>query len=263
MPLEPEIREYYDQGLEHDRLTARPSLELLRTRVLLQRFLPAAPARVLDVGGGSGVYATWLMSLGYDVELIDPVPLHVEQARAAGVAARSGDARSLAEPDGSYDAVLLLGPLYHLVDRADRVRALTEAARVTRAGGPVIAAAISRYASLLEGFYRHYLDLPGFTEAMRQDVDSGLHLNPTRAAQRFTTAYFHTRDDLLGEVTEAGLTAPVVLPVESLLHWAPRLEERLADPQQRALILTLIEQTEADPALAGASAHLLAAGRAN
>ena len=113
--------------------------------MLLERFLPAPPARVLDIGGASGVYASWLSGRGYQVHLIDPVPLHREQAMADGrFSVASGDARHLAEDDGSYDAVLLLGPLYHLTDRTDRVGALAEARRVTRPGGIVAAAVISR-----------------------------------------------------------------------------------------------------------------------
>jgi SAM-dependent methyltransferase len=262
MEIEREIRGYYDQGLEDARLTARPSLELLRTQALLKRFLPAAPARVLDVGGGSGVYASWLLGLGYDVELLDPVPLHVQQARGRGVPARAGDARHLVEADSSYDAVLLLGPLYHLSERSDRVRALAEAGRVARPGAPVISAGISRYASLFDGYYRNFVDRPGFTAAMRADLASGRHLNPTGAAERFTTAYFHTRDELLAELTDAGLAAATVLPVESLLAWAPGIAERLAEPEQRDLILGLIEQIENDPALAAATSHLLGVGRA-
>ncbi len=97
------------------------TLEFLRTQILLRRYLPAPPAQVLDVGGGSGVYASWLAGLGYQVHLVDPVPLHREQAaRLGGFAVSAGDARDLAQADASADAVLLLGPLYHLTSRADR-----------------------------------------------------------------------------------------------------------------------------------------------
>ncbi|MGV9307051.1 class I SAM-dependent methyltransferase [Nonomuraea sp. NPDC003727] len=76
---------------------------------MLRRLLRPAPARVLDVGGGTGVHAEWLVSDGYEVELLDPVPLHVERAaELAGVTARLGDARELPVPDASADAVLLL-----------------------------------------------------------------------------------------------------------------------------------------------------------
>ena len=103
--------------------------------MLLERFLPAPPSRVLDVGGASGLYASWLSGRGYHVHLIDPVPLHREQATTDGrFSVAPGDARHLAEDDASYDAVLLLGPLYHLTERTDRVRTLAEARRVTRPG---------------------------------------------------------------------------------------------------------------------------------
>lgn len=260
--IEAEIQAHYALGAEHGRLTAGPSLELLRTQLLLERFLPPAPARVLDVGGGPGVYASWLAGRGYQVHLIDPVPLHVEQAAAAGgFTAARGDARALAEPAGSYDAALLLGPLYHLTERADRLAALSGACRAVRPGGIVAAAVISRYASTFDGFFRGFLDKPGFAALMTEDLRTGQHRNPTALPELFTTAYFHDRDGIAAEVTESGLRLQAVLPVEGPLHWAPGIQDRLADPAQRDLILRTLTAMEGDPAIAGATAHLLAVGQ--
>ena len=123
------VSRHYERGLESGRIVRGgvPSLELARTLELLERFLPGPPADILDVGGGPGVYAAILARQGYRVELIDAVALHVEQARAAAAAqpessftARLGDARALDADDASVDAVLLLGPLYHLTKRDDR-----------------------------------------------------------------------------------------------------------------------------------------------
>jgi len=259
--IDAEIMAHYAEGRERDRLTSPPSLELLRTQVLLERFLPAPPARVLDVGGASGVYASWLAGRGYQVRLVDPVPLHIEQAAAAGgFSVALGDARDLAEADSSYDAVLLLGPLYHLTRRADRLRALTQARRVARRGGVVAAAVISRYASTFDGFFRDFIDEPGFTAMMAEDLRTGQHRNPGREAERFTTAYFHDRDGITGEITDAGLRLGEVLPVEGPLQWAHGIQERLADPAQRQLILDVLAVMESDSAVAGATAHLLAIG---
>jgi 2-polyprenyl-3-methyl-5-hydroxy-6-metoxy-1,4-benzoquinol methylase len=111
MALEREILDHYDEGRERERLTAAPSLELLRTQAILRRHLPAPPARILDVGGGAGVHAAWLAESGYRVHLVDPVPLHLEQAAAhGGFTTALGDARHLAEDDGSVDVTLVLGP---------------------------------------------------------------------------------------------------------------------------------------------------------
>jgi ubiquinone/menaquinone biosynthesis C-methylase UbiE len=163
---------HYGTGVERARLQGGGSrIEFARTKELLERYLPPAPARVLDVGGGPGAYAAWLSERGYAVHLIDPVPLHVEQAASlaaeceSGFTAALGDARRLEEPDASYDAVLLLGPLYHLVNRDERVRALAEARRVARSGGIVAAAAISRFASLLDGLRSGYSDRPSSTRS--------------------------------------------------------------------------------------------------
>ena len=260
--IEAEIQAHYALGAEHGRLTAGPSLELLRTQLLLERFLPPAPARVLDVGGGPGVYASWLAGRGYQVHLIDPVPLHLEQAAAAGgFTVARGDARALAEPAGSYDAALLLGPLYHLTERADRLAALAGACRSVRSGGIVAAAVISRHASMFDGFFRGFLAKPGFAAMMTEDLRTGQHRNPTALPELFTTAYFHDRDGIAAEVTESGLRLQAVLPVEGPLHWAPGIQDRLADPAQRDLILRTLTAMEGDPAIAGATAHLLAVGQ--
>jgi SAM-dependent methyltransferase len=257
--IDAEVLAHYAEGREYSRLTSGPSLELLRTRVLLERFLPAPPARVLDVGGASGVYASWLSDRGYQVHLIDPVPLHREQARADGrFSVAPGDARHLAEDDASYDAVLLLGPLYHLTERTDRVRALSEARRVTRPGGTVAAAVISRYASAFDGFFRGFIDRPGFTALMTEDLKTGQHRNPGSEPGFFTTAYFHDRAGIASEITDSGLRLHALLPVEGLLHWAPGIQDRLSDPAQRRLILDTLAAMEHDPAIAGATAHLLA-----
>jgi hypothetical protein len=82
--VDAEILAYYACGLERDRLASgRQRIEFPRIWDLLERCLPAAPATVVDVGGGAGIYAIPLASAGYEVHLVDPVPLHVEQAAAA------------------------------------------------------------------------------------------------------------------------------------------------------------------------------------
>ena len=120
------VRAYYERGGERDRLSdGRGQLEFVRTTEIVARRLPPAPAVIADIGGGPGRYALWLASLGHQVEHRDLIPLHVGQLEAAaagapGIRTAIGDARGLDLPDGSVDAVLLLGPLYHLVSRAER-----------------------------------------------------------------------------------------------------------------------------------------------
>ena len=107
-----EIVAFYSRGLERGRLQqGRPRLELLRVHEILASRLPPPPATVVDVGGGAGVHATWLARHGYEVHLVDPVPLHLEQAREASAAQADaplasvslGDARALALEDESVE----------------------------------------------------------------------------------------------------------------------------------------------------------------
>ena len=265
-----EVAAFYARGLERDRLAAGPgALEFVRTQALLERYLPAPPAVVADVGGGPGRYAVWLAERGYRVDLVDPVALHVEQARAAAkgwpgamlASAEVGDARALRLPDASADTVLLLGPLYHLPDRAERLQALAEARRVCRRGGVIIAAAISRFASTLDGLRGGYLEDPAFAALAAGDRQDGRHRNPTGDPAYFTTAYFHRPEDLAAECSAADLAHEATLAVEGAAWLLPDLDARLADQRRRAVLLTALAALEAEPALLGVSAHLLVVAR--
>jgi SAM-dependent methyltransferase len=258
--MDPDVLAYYERGEEAGRLESSPEfrLELLRTQAILRAALPGAPARVLDVGGAAGVHARWLVDDGYDVVVIDPVPLHVEQARAAGLAAVEGDARSLAAGDASADVVLMLGPLYHLPERAHRLQALAEARRVVRPGGLLAAAAISRFASTLDGLRIGALADPAFRANVDRALATGVHRNPDRVPSWFTTAYFHRPDDLRAEVEEAGWRSVRTVGVEGPAWLLGDLAAWLEDAGRRALLLERLARIEDEPALIGASAHLLA-----
>ena len=222
MALDPEVLAYYDRGEERGRLAAEPSLELVRTpRLLLDRYLPPAPARILDVGGGAGVRACVAGGPRSSRSPDRPgVPARRTGAVPLAASRRTcGDAHHLPEADASWDAVLLLGPLYHLVERADRVRALAEARRVCRPGGVVLAAAISRYASTFDGFFRGFVD--ELRRSRRSPTDDLRERRATATATRrtracFTTAYFHSSQNSWKR-WQSGLAPGPVLPVEGML----------------------------------------------
>jgi ubiquinone/menaquinone biosynthesis C-methylase UbiE/ribosomal protein S18 acetylase RimI-like enzyme len=268
--MQPDIQQYYQRGEEAGRLGRGAGLlEEARTRELIQRYLPPPPAVIYDVGGGSGVYAVWLAALGYEVHLLDAMPLHVEQARQASQAqpehplasAETGDARHLPWPEASAGMLLLLGPLYHLTERDDRLSALREGLRVLRPGGVLLAAGISRFASTIGGLASGFLDDPAFVEIARQDLATGQHRNPTDRHGYFTIAYFHHPSELKAEIEAAGLRHEATLGIEGPGCWLPDLEARWADPARREQVLTAARSLEAEPTLLGASAHLLAAAR--
>lgn len=265
-----DVSAFYARGLERDRLASGDgALEFERTVALLARFLPSPPATVADVGGGPGRYALWLAERGYRVHLVDPVPLHVEQARdsahrlrnAALASAEVGDARAIHLPDESVDAVMLLGPLYHLPERAERLRALREARRICRRGGALIIATISRFASMLDGLRHGYLDDPEFAAIAASDMRDGRHRNPTRHPAYFTTAYFHHPEEIAAECADAGLTHDKTMAIEGPAWLLSDLDERLGDVHRRKTLLDALAQLETEPSLLGVSAHLLTIAR--
>ncbi|HKE75735.1 MAG TPA: class I SAM-dependent methyltransferase [Acidimicrobiales bacterium] len=262
--LPDEVRHHYEQEIvEGERLAQGPGrLEFARTQEIIRRHLPPGPLRILDVGGAEGVHAAWLADDGHRVHVVDPMANHVASAgRLAGpgraVTAEVGDARALPVEAGSADTVLLLGPLYHLTEPSDRGRALAEARRALRPGGLAFVAAISRFASLLDGLSREFLLDPAFRRIVEQDLRDGQHRNPERRPHWFTTTYFHHPDDLRREGEAAGLEVVEVLGVEGVPGWLGNVLDRWDDPDAREAILFAARALEAEPSAIGASAHLL------
>jgi ubiquinone/menaquinone biosynthesis C-methylase UbiE len=266
-PTRATIVSHYGRYAEGHRFDdALGQLEFTRTCEILERHLPD-DGLVIDIGGGPGAYARWLIEGGYTVRLLDLVPRHVEEARAGfaemgppgeSAEATVGTALDLPYEDAVADAVLLLGPLYHLTERADRIRALCEARRTMKPGAPLFVAGISRFASLLDGLDRRFLWDPTFRDIVREDLASGRHRNPTDRPEYFTDAFFHHPDELTGEVREAGFDDVRGLAVEGPL-WADReLDSDWSDEARRALLLDYARQVEGEASILGVSPHLLA-----
>ncbi len=265
----PEILAYYGQGREEQRLSlGHGPLEAERTRELLLRHLPALPQDILDVGGGPGAYACWLAARGHAVHLIDASPLHVEQARGASAnqpdhplaSVRLGDARHLDVPDTSADTVLLMGPLYHLTERTDRIRALREAWRVLRPGGLLFAVGVSRFASLLDGLFEGLLEDPAAARIVEEDLRSGQHRNPT-PRDYFTTSFFHRPEELEREVAEGGFEIVETVGIEGPGWVLADVAQRWADPGWRQHLLMAARAVEREPSMLGVGAHIMTVGR--
>lgn len=265
MSIHPDIAAHYAQGLERDRLRTWGRLEAVRTWALLRRLLPDSPATIIDVGGAEGAYALPLAEMGYGVHLLDPVASHVEAAVAASAAqahaplasVQRGDARLLPYADDVADVALLLGPLYHLVESSDRAKALSEARRVLRPGGLLMAAAISRFASTLDGIHSGSIHDPRFEAIVKRDLHDGVHRNPDVEGhpEWFTLAYFHTPDELGDEARRAGFHDVEVLAIEGVAAGA-RIDDDLDDPKRCESLLRAVERVEREPSLLGASPHL-------
>lgn len=264
-----EIVTYYERGDEIQRLSSSlGQLEETRMRELITRHLPATPAVVYDVGGGPGGYACWLARQGYEVHLVDPVPLHVEQATAASQAQPDhpiaelcvGDARHLNRRDNSVDVVLMLGPLYHLTKRNERIAALQESYRILRRGGIILAVAISRYASTLHGMIDGNMD-PEFIKIASRDLREGQHRNPNDHPAYFTTAFLHRPEELKSEIEAIGFDLEGLFGIQGPAWLLQNLEEQWTDPNCRERLLNIARSLESEPSVIGVSAHIMAIAR--
>lgn len=262
-----EIHDHYtDRHNEIDRLrtTLKGRLEMQRVQELLTRYLPDAPAQIADVGGGPGVHASWLVQCGYEVELLDPVQRHVDQAREAGLQAVVGDARQLPWDNASKDAVLMAGPMYHLAEPSQRRVAVREAVRVLRPGGVLAVIAINRNANLIGTLLANTL------QDRRGVVEDILSNGSSAENERMAHTTYHTVAQLRTElaqfingVTVHGLTGPggwlTVLIDAHYKDMAMPASIADPDPLQTALICTRL--ADGQPELVHASSLLFAVGR--
>jgi len=267
LSLAPEIADYYDGKDEARRLldAADGRLELIRTQEILRRFLPDGGLDILDVGGATGIHSTWLTADGHRCLVVDPVPKHVAAAREAGLRAEVGDARALPVESASFDAVLLMGPLYHLPDPNERALVLSEAVRVARPGAVVAAAAIGRFASLFENAGLGILARPKVNASVAGIMASGELIQPPRG--RFTTAFFHPPALLASEMAAAGIDDVRVFAVEGpawgMLRAAEARGVTIGDEDDDPLfasVLAAARMADDHPELLAAASHLLAVG---
>lgn len=254
------ISTYYERGGERHRLEVNNGpLEFLRTQEILRRVLPPGP--VLDVGGATGVHARWLAADGRAVRLVDPLASHVAQAAALpGVDAVQGDARRLDEPDDAYAATLLLGPLYHLTERVDRLAALREAVRVTAPGGVVVAATITRHAGMWDTLLRGRYPRASVREIVDVELATGVH-DSREEDELFTLAYFHTADEIRAEFAAAGMPDATRYAVEGAAWLFAARDDWLSGDERTVALLDAVRAVELDESQLGISSHLLTVAR--
>jgi SAM-dependent methyltransferase len=257
------IEQYYSEFPEDDRLKSGiGQLEFERTKTIVRRYLPPPLAIIADVGGGTGPYSFWLASLGHEVHLIDQSARLVElcKARMQGNLSLAGprtvelgDARSLWLDDASCDAVLMFGPLYHLTERDERIRAIRESCRALKQGGYFFAATITRVASLAAALSRDQLGDAAFVSIVENDIRTGQHRNPSDDISYFTDAFFHSRIEIRDEMEAGGLQVVAQLPIEGLGILAKDLDALWRDSHKRTVLMDMLARTEGMEEVNGAS----------
>lgn len=263
--IKKDIQKHYESGIELQRLSEELYLiERIRTQELILRYIRKKPSKILDVGGGAGIYSFYLSDMGHEVHLLDPVPMHIEEAKSYSSKSKKslasisvGEARRLKFNDNYFDLVLLFGPLYHLTERSQRIKALVEAKRVLAEGGICLCVVVSRYASMLDGYFRHLVQDPRFIEIMNRDLRDGQHRNPTDNLDYWTTAYLHKPEELKEEILEASFRFEKLLAIDSFGWLISNVSKKLEDTEYRKLLLQSIKTIEEEPSLISISAHIM------
>jgi ubiquinone/menaquinone biosynthesis C-methylase UbiE len=269
--IDKEVLAAYNAGIEKNRLHIDLGLiEFERTKEILLQFMPPPPAVVYDIGGGYGEYAFWLSSFGYDVSLYDISEKNIEMAMEFSQefndrpsAMDVADARSINRSDKSADAILLFGPLYHIVEYDERQLALKECYRLLKPGGLLFTAAITRYSTSLwaattYGTENCLLDEPAFCEMVEHEIKTGRHIkNPSSAYAGIGRSYFHLPDELRAEIEASGFNDTEVRGVIGPAWLIPDLDNVWKDEKKRESIMQLARLYEKEESIMGLSTHLL------
>jgi ubiquinone/menaquinone biosynthesis C-methylase UbiE len=260
------IQRYYDENTEYEwERLERHRTEFAVTLRALGDYFPAPTASVLDIGSGPGRYAIELTRQGYRVTLLDLAAGNLafaqDRAAEAGVTLDSlvqGDATALpALPGAPYDAVLLLGPLYHLRTETARQAAVAEAWRVLRPGGVLAAAFICRFAPLRFAAQVHPTWSVERAGELAEIMTTGLNRPDTGY---FIDAYFAHPTEIRPLLEGGGFETLALIGCEGVVA---RIEEgvnTLSGAAWEAWV-ELNYRLGQDPSLYGAAEHLLYIGK--
>lgn len=268
---------YYESGFEHGRLRRDIGLiEFERTKEILLESLPKAPAVIYDIGGGYGEYSWWLASLGYEVHLFDLFRRNIEMSKDLSneypnvklASAEVCDALSVPRESKSADAVLLMGPLYHITDFSERISAIKESKRLLKDNGVLFAAALTPYSVLLHNItvYNPFgdnpdktLENPDFIKMVERELKDGNHINPDNSVYSgLGSAHLHTSKALKEELGAGGFESTVVHGVMGGAWLAKNIDELWKNEVSRNALMHTVRLLGACEEVIGLAGHLLA-----
>lgn len=266
------VTRFYNQDpeLEWKRLVATPYRTIEYEVVLhfLSRYLPPE-GRIVDIGGGPGRYTVALARRGYRMTLVDAAARNIEWAKqkcaSAGVIDRIDgffvqDARHLALfDDASFDAVLCMGPLYHLQRNEDRQRCLAECHRIQKANSPIFLTALPRMS-----YIRDALRAGTFLDSVRDHAAAieEIQWQGYSMHAQLPNIYFCDPAEIPAQLRRAGYDCLEIASTHGFVSFFDdQVNLAAADAQVWNRLLQWIIDSCTDPAALSAADHLFAVGR--
>lgn len=251
---EENLIKYYNKFNEDKRLLRRHGIvEFTVTLKYILKYLENKNnAKILDVGSGTGKYAIKLNELGYDVTAVELVKhnLMTLKKKYPFIKAYQANAINLERfKDNSYDMVLLFGPLYHLITKEEKLKAIMEAKRVVKDGGIVmISYYMNDYAILTYGFKQNHI----FESKNNNDIDNNYHITPKK-----TDLYSYARLEDINELKDLSNLKRIKIisqdgPTDYIRQVINKMDDKTFDEYIK-YILSICERSE----LIGASSHVL------
>jgi SAM-dependent methyltransferase len=260
-----DIAAYYnnDPAREDSRLE-RHQLEYELTWRYLNQYLPPQGS-ILEIGAGTGRYTLGLAKRGHTITAVDMSAALLEEGKrriaAEGLERQvqfvEADARDLSKVNAKgFEAVLLMGPLYHLVIEADRRAALKEASDCLRSGGLIFSAFISRF-GIMGDLIRNVPDWIEQREEVRSILERGR--SPEDFPRGGFRGYFARISEIAPLHEAMGFETLTVAGVEPAISADDESYNRL-DGIHRQLWLDLLVELSTERSIMGASRHLLYIG---
>jgi len=261
-----DIRDYYDARWDsEDNRLERHQLEHDITWRYLETYLPLQ-GHILEVGAATGQYTLELARRGHSVLAVDLAPALVASARERAteeglddrIEFQVGDARFLSGvPDESFDAALVMGPLYHLVLREERLMALKRVFQSLQDNGILFSSLLSRFGVLGDVLK----NIPAWIED-EKDVTSIIEegKSPDDSPREGFRGYFATLNEIALIHEEAGFRKLTIAGLEPAISADDESYNRL-DGERRRLWLDLLFKISAEPSTVGSSRHLMYIGR--